>query len=52
MLFQSGAFLIFFPIVILLFYLIPKKGQMPFFVSRQLLFLYELERKVCAASCI
>ena len=33
MLFQSGAFLIFFPIVILLFYLIPKKGQMPFLLA-------------------
>lgn len=33
MLFQSGAFLIFFPIVILLFYLIPQKGQMPFLLA-------------------
>ena len=33
MLFQSGSFLIFFPIVILLFYLIPKKGQMPFLLA-------------------
>ena len=33
MLFQSGAFLIFFPIVILLFYLIPQKEQMPFLLA-------------------